>query len=580
MRIYLAGIVLLGMLSAGCTSDWDPARAARTAETKDEGAPKQDYPSATMSSRPASTHFASLPDRGELLRYSPDRQVQRSGAYTLHPVEFSEDHALNAIASGELKLKTPDGKSVDIKYDRIEEHPDGNWSWVGQNASGEHAVLTFGERAVFGEVFAGGRTFRVTMRNGSSWLVETNPSMLAGSNHGQRDDGPDFLIPPETVASAAATVMAGAKASGVPTKAVAVVDLAVGYTNGLVTTYGSQAAAITRVTSLVMLANAAYQRSGVNMRVRLVNATQVNFADNTDNSDALQKLTGYNQSTQQFVTPDAAFNALRAAREEFGADLVALVRPHRSPEQNGCGIAWLLGANNTNIVPASDERFGYSVVSDGGDINEGDGHDYFCSDYSLAHELGHNMGQVHNQGDAPVSGRHPYSYGFREASTTGFYTLMAYPIANSSQEEIAYFATPLINYAAGRPVGNAANADNVRSLNETMPIVAQFRETKVPVGGAESDFNGDGLSDILWRNATNGQNGIWRSGTTQIAMPTIADTNWRVVGVGDFNGDGTSDILWRHSVTGQNGIWRSGDFSNQMVVGTVSDPAWQVVPRR
>ena len=40
---------------------------------------------------------------------------------------------------------------------------------------------------------------------------------------------------------------------------------------------------------------------------------------------------------------------------------------------------------------------------------------------------------------------------------------------------------------------------------------------------------------------------------------TLADLNWKVAGTGDFDGDGKSDICWRNTSTGQNYIWKSGD---------------------
>ena len=480
MRIYLAGIVLIGMLSAGCSSDWDPARAGHAAEESGTTAAKT-LPTASLSSRRGTTAFASLPDRGELLRYSPDRKVKRAGAYTSHPVDISEAHALNAIASGELRLNAPDGKAVAVPFDHIEEHQDGNWTWVGDNGNGDHAVLTFGEKAVFGEITSGGQSFRVTTRNGGTWLVETDHAMLAGTNRGQPEQGPDFLLPPTTttgqgVAMAGSKAMAAA-ASGATQKAASVVDVALGYTNGLVTKYGSDSAAVSRITSFVALTNADYQRSGIAMRIRLVKTLLVNYADNNSNRDALQKLTGYNVDTGQPTTPDPAFNGLRAARDEFGADLVSLVRPHRSPEQDGCGIAWLLGAGQS-AIDSADAPFGYSVVSEGDDIDETDNFTYFCSDHSLAHELGHSLGQAHNQADAEYAGAHAYSYGYRETSTTGFHTIMAYPLTDSSQFEIAYFANPAVNYS-GRSTGVANVSDNARSMDLTGPIVATFRNTVV-----------------------------------------------------------------------------------------------------
>jgi hypothetical protein len=78
------------------------------------------------------------------------------------------------------------------------------------------------------------------------------------------------------------------------------------------------------------------------------------------------------------------------------------------------------------------------------------------------------------------------------------------------------------------------------------------------------DFDGDGLSDILWRNES-GQLAIWFKGDPYDRLyPTVfpgyhnvpepVGLEWQVVGVGDFNGDGRSDILWRHT-NGQVAIW-------------------------
>src|SRR3546814_528689 len=109
----------------------------------------------------------------------------------------------------------------------------------------------------------------------------------------------------------------------------------------------------TRLVNMTAITNEAYNNSGVNMRVRLVKTLQVNYADNTDNGDALEKLTGYRAGTGGGpIDVDPAFTALRAARDETGADLVSLVRAFRTPENAGCGIAWLIGGGETGIVQA------------------------------------------------------------------------------------------------------------------------------------------------------------------------------------------------------------------------------------
>ena len=218
---------------------------------------------------------------------------------------------------------------------------------------------------------------------------------------------------------------------------------------------------------------------------------------------------------------------LRAAREQYGADLVSLVRPLRAPQHQGCGIAWLIGGD-LDTIDNSYAPFGYSVVSDGQDLDETDGNTYLCYVETLAHELGHNMGQAHNTQDASVPGTHSYSYGYREASTTGFFTIMAYALDNGSQFPIAYFANPGVNDAGTGRVTGTANANNALSLNQTMPLVAQFRAKVVPfTGGPRNDLNGNGTSDLIWTNDTSSQMAYWlmnnatNTGTGIFTVPSV-----------------------------------------------------------
>jgi len=92
------------------------------------------------------------------------------------------------------------------------------------------------------------------------------------------------------------------------------------------------------------------------------------------------------------------------------------------------------------------------------------------------------------------------------------------------------------------------------------------------------DFDGDDRADLLWRNARTGANSIWKSANsaTPQAIPGLGDVRWKVAGVGDFDGDGRSDILWRHSTSGVNVVWRQGNPSLSQAVAAVSNPAWRV----
>jgi autotransporter-associated beta strand protein len=71
-----------------------------------------------------------------------------------------------------------------------------------------------------------------------------------------------------------------------------------------------------------------------------------------------------------------------------------------------------------------------------------------------------------------------------------------------------------------------------------------------------SDFNGDGLSDILWQN-TDGTAAIWEmNGTALTNSAVVANpgASWAAVGTGDFNGDGDADILLQNT-NGSVAVW-------------------------
>ena len=97
------------------------------------------------------------------------------------------------------------------------------------------------------------------------------------------------------------------------------------------------------------------------------------------------------------------------------------------------------------------------------------------------------------------------------------------------------------------------------------------------------DFNGDGRSDVLWRN-DDGSFGTWLGQANGSLVYNSAagiasvSNNWHIVGTGDFNGDGRDDILWR-SDSGGFGNWlatANGGFSvNSPSIATV-DTSWKV----
>ena len=107
------------------------------------------------------------------------------------------------------------------------------------------------------------------------------------------------------------------------------------------------------------------------------------------------------------------------------------------------------------------------------------------------------------------------------------------------------------------------------------------------------DFNGDGDSDVLWQNSNGSLNEWLMNGATITASNSITfngaavtpDASWHLVEIGDFNGDGLSDILWRDD-SGAMAEWlMNGSIITASLTpnvgGTAIDPAagWQTAAK-
>jgi hypothetical protein len=89
----------------------------------------------------------------------------------------------------------------------------------------------------------------------------------------------------------------------------------------------------------------------------------------------------------------------------------------------------------------------------------------------------------------------------------------------------------------------------------TLYLPSLARVTQVSSLG---DFSGNGNSDLLWRNVTTGDVGVWlMSGSSVVSSAVVrnAPMTWRIIGLADMNHDGKTDILWYDTVGGEYGVW-------------------------
>jgi parallel beta-helix repeat protein len=97
----------------------------------------------------------------------------------------------------------------------------------------------------------------------------------------------------------------------------------------------------------------------------------------------------------------------------------------------------------------------------------------------------------------------------------------------------------------------------------------------------QRDFDGDGKADLLWRDGSSGNVAIWLMNgvqLTQIAVVATVPAAWSIVGTGDFNGDGKGDILWQNTTTGDVALWLMNGAQITQAAGVATVPTtWSIV---
>jgi autotransporter-associated beta strand protein len=101
-------------------------------------------------------------------------------------------------------------------------------------------------------------------------------------------------------------------------------------------------------------------------------------------------------------------------------------------------------------------------------------------------------------------------------------------------------------------------AETGASLSDYSEGAPAWRYEQNP--GRAGDFNGDGITDLLWLDPATGQLSIWymKNGSVQSVSEPIDgldSSKWLLLNTGDFNADGTSDLMWWNPENGNSEIW-------------------------
>ncbi|MDD5296301.1 MAG: M12 family metallo-peptidase [Rhodocyclaceae bacterium] len=487
-------------------------------------------------------------------------------AKAAYPVRYDTVRMASLKAGDEVALSVPGRGSYRVSYDATLANDSGSSTWVGhltEFGSDFRVVITSGPEGSLGNIMTPSGELELVMTGGQQWLVDRQASGYTSfvPPHSDEAHVPEGFAPGALRAAAgnATPKVAGAgTTTGTGTTTTTsgttstftgpVADVLVYYTPGFAQARGSQWRL--RIDQLVALANQAYVDSGVNLRLRLVGTELANYPDTTYNTTALPL----------FYGSDAAsgFGTVGSMRNTRGADLVMLIRPFKYSAQGGsCGVGYVLGSATYPISLYS--PYAYSVVSDGTDTSAG----YYCTDYTFAHELGHNMGSMHDRATVAAQGggvgAYPYGFGYGMSGTFG--TIMSY-----ISPRIGKFSNPAISTCGGKyacgvsETNTTSSANNALSLNNTAPSVANFKAKVVPdtvsVAGVVSKAglpvaavaftaSGTSPSGTAASCSASGSNGAWACTVpidwTGTITPTATGTSFTPTSI-SFTGLFTSQV--------------------------------------
>ena len=413
--------------------------------------------------------------------------------------------AAGDIVSIRLNQKT----TVNLTTVKVAEGTMGALTWIGFDADRgvtARSYISNFDGAVTGLIEADGSIYELrpsTTTRGSTVVIDLAATGVSRFITAKSDA---LQTPRALVSAAEASAMQAARWRSLEVQKLkpspqTQIDFAVVYTPGMRALYGSTAGVVSRINTLVQYTNDAYSNSEVAITLRLVGTQEVVYPETGNNSVALEDMTGKdNVATGCPLSGCPDRNPLsslavdaRSLREATGADIVALLRPLSSATNGGCGVSWVYAPFGN--IPFS-AQFGYSTVSDGSDNGR------FCPVSTLAHELGHAMGLVHdrpNAGGSAGATEFSFGYGLNYVSST---TAALGDIMSYSQANAPFYSSPNVRCntntqtcqigGSGAPLGVAGDtdtgacttnpgtcADGARTLNITRADIAAFRATVV-----------------------------------------------------------------------------------------------------
>ena len=325
------------------------------------------------------------------------------------------------------------------------------WSGRLKSHSDSEVTLVAHGHVMAGSIRKGQALFEIRPGSGETHdLIEIDANALPSDHH------PIPVSREELTAAEAAVEPSGQNTA--PSTAAdngSVIDVMVVYTTAAKNANGGQNGIEALIDLGISLANTAFNNSQINTQFQLVHAAEVSYTESGNYNTDLSRLRSTN---------DGFMDEVHGWRNTYKADLVALIEDNLG---GACGVAYVM----TN-VSSGFAGWAFSVTQDS-----------CISGYTLAHELGHNMGSQHDRLEGGT-GAYPYSFGHKEGGK--FRTIMAYPCSTNCIR-INHFSNPNVRYQGNWVTGidhnsdPANSADNARAFSNALSTIANFRDSGGPV---------------------------------------------------------------------------------------------------
>ncbi|MBA5249143.1 MAG: hypothetical protein FE834_06360, partial [Gammaproteobacteria bacterium] len=351
----------------------------------------------------------------------------------------------NAVVGDVLTLSI-EGKDYRIVISKRNQYTADIVNLVGYIEGSQYRMmLTRGVSGSVGTIETAQGGYDITTNKAGEWLISPNDKKLI-----KRRPFKDEIIRPRsdntsTGDTSALRMIKAQQIGNANSTDKAEIDVMIFWDQEFESRVGGANQALTALYGKIATINQAFSDSDIYIDIKLVHSRKIAYNNNNGNLDALKAM----QEGKE------AFANVATLRASYGADLVGFIRENNESYESG-GVAYVLGLGDKGSMRDVNKAHAFFLAVD-------DKNDQSYSNKSFMHEIGHNLGSLHdrnhvtNGSEIPIF---PYSYGHDDCLNGDdcgtFGTIMSY-----DRPAVAKFSNPS-KTCNGKPCGVASgsNASN------------------------------------------------------------------------------------------------------------------------